>query len=189
MLTRWAHGLAWLWPRLWLERRAAAVVEFALILPVMLLLALGAVEVSLYALLTLKVQHAVDTVADLIAREPDLTATTLAGDLDVLGHMVAPYTGLGDRVVIVTCAGARGGGAARVLWQRRGGGSLAASSAIGTAGGAARLPAGLTIRDEETVIVAELYFRYHRFLLGLMPDATLRRVAYYRPRLGVPDAL
>lgn len=171
------------------EHAGAAAVEFALILPVLILVALGAVEISLYALMTLKVQHAADTVADLIAREPDLSATILSGDLDALRYMLAPYTNLADRVAIVTCAGVRGGGAARVLWQKRGAGSLGSASAVGAVGGTASLPASLTVRDGETVIVAELFFRYHRSLLGLMPDATLRRVAYYRPRLGVPDTL
>jgi hypothetical protein len=40
------------------------------------------------------------------------------------------------------------------------------------------------VRSGETVIVAEAFFRYRRWLLGFVPDTTLRRVAFYRPRLG-----
>ena len=49
------------------DRRGFAAVEFALILPVLLLFALGVTEVGRFVLLGIKAQHAADTVADLAA--------------------------------------------------------------------------------------------------------------------------
>ena len=33
-------------------------------------------------------------------------------------------------------------------------------------------------------MAAEVYFRYEPWLLGFVPETTLRKVAFYRPRFG-----
>jgi hypothetical protein len=76
-----------------------------------------------------------------------------------------------------------------VFWQEEGAGDLSADSEVGAEGDEATLPADLVLRDGETVIVAEVVFRYERWLLRVIPDTTLRRVAYYRPRLGTLRSL
>ena len=39
-------------------------------------------------------------------------------------------------------------------------------------------------RDGETIVAAEVVYSYKHWLLGLVPDTTLRRTSYYRPRLS-----
>ena len=51
------------------DQRGIAAVEFALVLPVMILFSLGIAEVGRFALLNLKLQHAATTMADLAARD------------------------------------------------------------------------------------------------------------------------
>lgn len=185
MLTR----LARCWRRFVAERRGIAAVEFALVAPVLILFLLGTAEIAIYALLQLKVQHAADSMADLTAREPELTAAKLNDLFDAVAHIVAPANAPADRVVIVTCTGSRGSAVPHVLWRRSGAGTLSATSEIGTVNGRAHLPEDLVVRDGETVIVAEMYYRYRSSFLGLIPDNTIRRVAYYRSRLTTPDTL
>ena len=48
----------------------------------------------------------------------------------------------------------------------------------------ATLPSGLLLRDGETIVAAEVVYSYKHWLLGLVPDTTLRRTSYYRPRLS-----
>jgi hypothetical protein len=55
---------------------------------------------------------------------------------------------------------------------------------VGAVGEAASLPAELVVDDGETVVAAEVFLRHSPWLLGLVPETTLRRSAFYRPRLG-----
>jgi Flp pilus assembly protein TadG len=177
------------WRGLWRDRRGVAAVEFALVLPVLLLFALGAVEASRFALLGLKLQHAAETIADLASRPPTLSAAELDSLLASARPIVQPFDIGQDGVVTVSAVGADNGGPAIVVWQRQGGGGLAATSGIGAVGGGATLPADLVVRDGDTVIVAEVHFHYRGWLLQILPEARLRRVAFYRPRLGALRSL
>lgn len=168
------------------DERAAAVVEFALVLPVLLLFALGVTEVGRLALLAIKLQHAATAIADLASRLPDeqLTRATLNDLFDAAEHILEPFDVAAEGVAIVSGVETNGGGSATVLWQERGAGSLAAASGIGRKGGSAALPSELLSRSGEIVIVAELFFHYRAWLLGVVPESMLRRVAFFRPRLG-----
>lgn len=173
----------------WAERRGFAAVEFALILPVLLLLALGVSEVALFALLNLKVQHAADTVADLAAGSSQLTPAGMTDLFSAVRHIVQPFDAASQGRAIVSGVSATGGAAPAILWQCRGAGGLAATSQIGAKGGTASLPASLVLRDGEAVVVGEMFFAYESRLLGIVPDTTIRRVAYYRPRFAMPASL
>jgi Flp pilus assembly protein TadG len=167
------------------DRRGVGAVELALAAPVLLLLLVGLGEVGTYVLLNLKLQHAATALADLATRESTLTATQLDDLFQAAPQITAPFALGGNAVAIVTSVGADNGGGPTVEWQRAGAGTLAATSNIGTkVGGKATLPSGLLLRDGETIVAAELVYGYKHWLLGMVPDATLRRVAYYRPRLG-----
>jgi Flp pilus assembly protein TadG len=174
---------------LWRDRRGLAAVEFALVLPILLLFALGVTEVGRFALLGLKLQHAADTLADLASRDATLSAAALESMFGAVPHIVQPFDMAGQGVAIVSGVGTDNGGSPAVFWQSRGAGGLAAASAIGATGGRATLPADLIVRDGDTVIVAEIHFRYRGWLMRIIPDTTLRRVAFYRPRLGTLRSL
>ena len=171
------------------DRRGFAAVEFALILPVLLLFALGVTEVGRFVLLGLKVQHAADTIADLASGTSQLAAPRLTDMFHAVKHVVAPFDVATQGVAIVSGVAAAGGGSATVLWQRRGAGTRTDSSAVGGQGASAQLPTGLTLRDGESVIIAEMYFHYQGSMLNLIPETTIRRVAFYRPRFGMPSSL
>jgi hypothetical protein len=175
--------------RFWADRRAFAAVEFALVLPVLLLFALGVSEVARFALLGLKVQHAADTLADLAAGSAQLTPAGMTDMFDAVPYIVQPFDAASRGRMIVSGVSVTGNGPPTILWQCRGPGAFAATSRIGARGGRATLPADLVLRDGETAIVSEMYFGYERALLGLVPATTLRRVAFYRPRLMMPTSL
>jgi Flp pilus assembly pilin Flp len=166
-----------------------AAVEFALVLPVMVLFSLGIAEVGRFALLSLKLQHAATTMADLASRDEELSLASLQSMFSAMDHVVRPFDIAGQGVVIASGVGVDGDDAPTVFWQEEGAGDLDEDSEVGAEGDEATLPADLVLRDGETVIVAEVVFRYERWLLRLVPDTTLRRVAYYRPRLGTLRSL
>lgn len=165
------------------DERGVSAVEFALVLPVLLLLSLGSVEVARFTLLGLKLQHAATTLADLASRDEVLTAATLDDLFNAAERIAAPFDLATDGVLIVTGVAAEDGSGPLVYW-RRAAGALSAPSGIGALGGAADLPDTLAVDDGETVVAAEVFFTYRRWLLGVIPDRTVRRQAFYRPRLG-----
>jgi hypothetical protein len=99
-------------------------VEFALVVPVLILLALGVVEISRFVLLDLKLSHAATTVADLTSRERTISAADISALLGAVAPIVAPYDfGGSGRVIVsgITQQFAVGGGdppAPRVTWQQ-----------------------------------------------------------------------
>ena len=175
--------------RLAKDRSGLAAVEFALILPVMILFAMGIAEVGRFALLSLKLQHAANTMADLASRDEELSLAAVQSMFSAMQHIVQPFEIGADGVVIVSGVGVDAGGEPTVFWQEEGAGTLDEASEIGAQGGDATLPDSLILRDGETVIVAEAYFRYRPWLLRLVPETLLHRVAFYRPRLGTLRSL
>lgn len=166
-----------------------AAMEFALILPILLALLIGTVEVGRLLMLTQKLQNGTFIVADLAARDETLSAAQLDMMFLAFDSLIEPFDFASDGMAIVTSVTADALGDPMVNWQRTGAGSLEAASEIGTTGGAATLPDALTLVPGETLIVAEVHFRYEP-MLSLVADAkTLSKYAYVRPRLGTLETL
>ncbi len=171
------------------DERGIAAVEFALVLPVLILFSMGLAEVGRFTLLTLKLQHAATTMGDLAARDEQLSLAAVQSMFTAMDHIVQPFDLSDQGVVVLSGVGVDNGSAPKIFWQEHGAGKLKENSWIGLAGANATLPKDLLLRDGETVIVAEAMFRYEPWLLALIPQAMLRRVAFYRPRLGTLRSL
>jgi Flp pilus assembly protein TadG len=175
--------------RIFADNLGIAAVEFALILPFLLALFVSTVEMGRYLLLTLKLNHVATTVADLATRERELSASTLNSLFQSVQHITNPFD-FGPRgVVIVTGVSENGSGSRTVSWQQRGAGSLDADSEIGLTGEVPVLPTGFAVGANQTIVVAEVFFRYDDWLFGLIDDRVIRQVSYYRPRLGTLTTL
>jgi len=179
----------WLPGRFGRDERGVSAVEFALVLPVMILFSLGLAEVGRFTLLTLKLQHAATTMGDLASRDAELSLGAVQSMFSAMDHIVLPFDLTDQGIVIISGVGIDAGGEPTVLWQEAGAGSLGEASGIGVEGAPATLPDDLLLRDDETVIIAEAVFRYQPWLLGIVPETLLRRAAYYRPRLGTLRSL
>lgn len=167
-----------------------ALIEFALSLPVLILLSLVTFEVSNYAMLNIKLQHAADSMAQLATMDEQLPATVLDGMFSSVDQIVQPYDFTDSGVAIVSGVGEpKAGDGAQVNWQRVGAGNLSAGSEVGTPGGAASVPEDLPISPTQALVVAEVVYEYQPILLGFVPHATLRKAAYYRPRYGTLPSL
>ena len=170
--------------RLLADRRASVAIEMALVLPILLLIVAGIAEVGRAALIALKAQHAATAVADLATRDETLSAATVAQLFDATSHILQPFDLARDGAVIVSSAGRTGNAAPTIYWQVKGGGALAEPSALGAAKSSPQLPTTMALHSDDTVIVAEVILRYRRWLIGFIPEFTIRRTAFYRPRFG-----
>lgn len=172
-----------LWHALWRDRVASVSLELALVLPLLILLLMGGTEYVRYTILNQKLERATAMVADLIAQSSTLTAAELDSLFDIVDNILSPFSMNEDGQVIISSVSGTGG-AAVVRWQENTG-SGADASKIGTAGGTASLPHGLTLVDGENVIVSEFFFAYQPILLDdVFEDTLLYRVSAYRPRFG-----
>ena len=161
--------------RLYRADSGAALAEFALVAPFMMLMLFGAVE-SLQAVETQRrVAHTSSAVADLVAQSRIVTDTDL-GDIFQAGASLMdplPAATLGQRVASFTADAA---GNASLDWS--------ASAPQGYAGTETlTLPPGY-LPANQSVIVADVSYTYQPALKWLLPSTMVfQKRAYLHPRL------
>lgn len=186
-MRRWKAGACL--DRLWRDTAGIVAVEFAFLLPVLVVLFTGAAEFGRMVLLSQKLQNSAFVLADLVGRDQRISVSKLNDIYFALGTIMEPFDFEGNGVAIVTSVSGDDDDGPTVNWQRAGAGDLVAASGVGEVDGPAALPAALTLADGETLLVTEVYFEFEP-LLGLMLEPyTIRKVAYHRPRLGILDQL
>jgi Flp pilus assembly protein TadG len=165
-------------------------VEFALTLPVLMLLVLGSAEMARFVILHQKVDRVAVTTSDLVARAETIKESELE-DIFVAADFVAqPFDLPNLGIVIVSAITNEDGDGPTVAWQRSGAGTASHTSQIGVEGGAATLFADFEVREGETAIIAEVFYDFEPFLSELIvePQTPYRR-AHHRPRLGTLEEI
>lgn len=170
------------------DRDGVIALEFALVLPLLLLFCFVTVEVGRFALLQMKLEHLASVVGDLASRDRTLDVATVDDIIAVADHVLAPFRFDGNGVVVLSGVGAPDGGAPSVLWQRRGG-TGESGDAVAGIDATVILPAGLTAQDGQTLVLAEVVYTYEPWLLGALAARQMVERAYFRPRLGSLDRL
>lgn len=167
------------------EEAGLAFLEFALVLPVLLLLLLGGIEVSRYIQAAQKVDKLTHTIVDLVAQAPTISTQDLEQIMAASEHIMQPHEFRDDGVIIITCVGYNSAGSLVVKWQYKGGGELVRNSQVGTVNGAPTLPAGFVVEARDNVLIAETYFRFAPMINETITGPIeFYRTAYYLPRLG-----
>lgn len=171
--------------RLARDRRGMAAAEFALVLPILALFSVGTVEYSRLIMLTQKLQSGSFLLADLTARDKELSTEKLGHIFHAIDQVVRPFPFDESGTAIVTSIGLDADGDPESKWQCAGSGTLEAESEIADgAGEPATLPEDLELGMGEIIIAAEVFYAYEP-LFGLGPAArVIRRTAYFKPRLG-----
>jgi Flp pilus assembly protein TadG len=159
-------------------------VEFALCLPVLMLLMLASAEMARFVILHQKVDRVAVTTSDLVSRAETIKESDLVDIFIAAGQVAEPFD-LPSLGIVIVSAITNNGSGARVAWQRSGAGAASHTSQIGTQGGAATLSADFEVREGETAIIAEVFYDFEPFLSELIVQPqTLYRRAHHRPRLG-----
>ena len=167
------------------DRCGSVFTEFAVAMPVLIILILGGVEVGRYVLLHQKLNRLAATTSDLVSQAQSISQADLDQIFLAANEVMSPFELGAEGVVIVSSVSATGGNPPEIDWQSSGGGSGAGSSSIGSSGGAANLPAGFTVRDGENVIVAEVIFDFTpEFFPDVVSATQIAHHAINRPRFG-----
>jgi Flp pilus assembly protein TadG len=164
-------------PRLVRDRTGTAGIEFAIILPVMLLLSLVALETTLAIMASMSVTNAAESVADIVAQQnsPDWSISNVctAGQLSM-----TPLPGTPLKVAIASVTN-NGGSLPTVDWQDT---SCGSASAIANA---ASLAAPLVPKTGDSVIVVQATYSYTPPIQYLFTSViNMTQNSIQRPRNG-----
>ena len=165
------------------DARGGVMIEFGFVMPVLVLLMLGGIEMGRYVLLHQKLDRTAMTVSDLVAR---VTAVSVA-DLDTVftaANLVMEPFSMGAQGTVVISSVIEDSGTPKVEWQRKGGGTLSITSSVGNQGQNATLSDNGLVSATSGIIIGETYFTYTPWFIDMIPSTTLRHQAIFSPRLS-----
>ena len=172
------------------NERAAAAVEFALILPFLITLYMGSIEASSLFTVDRRIEVIAGTTADLLARwnpnEGAITKAIVTDYFTAAQGIITPYTTSGLKQVLSLVSVNAGGTTIRVVWScaYNGGTALVANSNFVLESNMIRL-ATSNMSKAGFVIVAKASYSY-RPVLGMVFTSALNleNQALFLPRFG-----
>ena len=172
------------------DTRGVAAIEFALLLPMLITLLIGCLEVTFKIWSTQKAEKLAVTLSDVIAQSTAVTNSDLQSLIGAVDKIMDPFAfGANDgKIIISSVYVPQDETEADVNWQCSfpTSGGLSASSKLGAKGATATLPSGFTLVEKDNVIVTEIFYRYTPIAPGLLFDeAIVYRRAWFKPRLGL----
>lgn len=159
------------------DRSAIAAVEFALILPIMLTLYFGIVEVGDALVVDRKVTHVTSTICDLVAQSKTVSTNDMTNFMDASQAVIYPYdTSLLKIVVSQVAIDSKG--KATISWSdARNTTALAKNSAV-------TLPSGVT-ENSTYLVMATVSYEYTPTIGYILTGpVNLSETFYLRPRLA-----
>ena len=172
-------------------REGVAIVDFAMVAPILVMILLGGVEVGRLALLNQKLSRVSTSVSDLVARSETVTEDDIDQVFIAAQMSMRPFA-IGDQglIFISSVSTQADPDDPRINWQRNGGGTASATSTVGVEGGPATLPHGFTMVANRNVIVSEFFYHYEPFFFGgFFEERDMRHFAVHRPRLGALNSV
>jgi TadE-like protein len=173
-------------------RSGNIAVEFALALPVLIMLMLASAELARFVILHQKMDRVATTMSDLVSRAETISETEITDIFTAASEVAFPFE-LADLGVVIVSSVTNPSGDGEgpiVAWQRSGGGSYSGTSQIGTEGGDATLSGDFDVREGETAIISEVYFDFTPFLSEMIvAPQVIYRTAHHRPRLGTLEEI
>jgi Flp pilus assembly protein TadG len=165
--------------RLARDSGGVAAVEFALLLPILVLIYFGSVELTQGVMTQERTEHVASTVGDLIAQSSTITSAQVTDIFNVGATVMYPYptTSLKMRASSLQ---ADSNGVVKVVWSQAAGG-LSPLTAGSTVTG---LPTNI-VDANESVIMAESQDTYASAFGWVMPQPVVfNQKAYLHPRLS-----
>lgn len=159
------------------DDRGMAAVEFAILLPLMLTLYLGAVELSQGIGADRKVTMTARTISDLVSQTQTINNADMTNSLNAAAAVMAPFP-VSKLKVVVSSVKIDAAGKATIVWSDTLNGAARAVNSTVT------LPAALTVANTY-LIWSEVQYSY-KPTIGYVVSGTLtlKDQSYMRPRLS-----
>jgi len=166
-----------------------SAVEFALLLPLMLVIYAGCGELTTALTIDRKVSRAASTISDLVAQQTSVTAASMSSIFDATSAILEPYdVSLAKVVVVVIDVNATG---QKVAWaQTRGDTAPTAGQPPPTA---LAVPSTIASAGDE-VVVGRVTYAYTSPFSSIMKSITgssvynIQHIFYLKPRQGTTIA-
>ena len=164
------------------EQTGVASIEFAMVVPLMVIMFIGTVELSQAITVDRRVNQVASSTADLIARTKSTTVSDLNGTMDIIDELMKPYSHTPLKLTITNViASTSDENNTVVCWSHNYQGGVGTYSQ----GSAYTLPTGV-VEKGESVLVAEIKYTYtplifSHFITGAV-DFT--DTFYLKPRLS-----
>jgi Flp pilus assembly protein TadG len=165
--------------RLIRDERGVSAVEFALILPIMVLLYLGLAEITLAMMAERRASHAASAVGDLLAQSPQNINNAGVNQILFIGDASLRPFPTGDLSLRVTSVQTDSNGTPKVVWSKAKGPAL---SKLANGATVAGFPANL-LAAGESLIMSEVKYSYNTPLFKVIPRTlNFEDKFYLRPR-------
>ena len=163
--------------RIFSDRRGIAATEFALILPVMVALLTGMVEVATTVQALMKDKQAAHAVADMVSRCRTVSASDISDDFTAAALIITSTKTLPSNVSVFVASVSYDAttGASSLDWSQGAGGAVPSSSTI------LNSAASMTVKGG-SVIVAGIYYSYTP-ISQTIPPVVISQIAYSSPRV------
>jgi Flp pilus assembly protein TadG len=159
------------------DQRGVSAVEFAMLLPLMITLYLGAVEISQGVSINRKVTLTARTVADLASQVSSISSTDMTNLLGAASSVVAPYS-VNQLKVTVSSVSIDVNSVPKVVW------SCTLNGTKRAVGSTVTMPTALKIANT-TLIWSEVSYNYVPTIgYVITGPLNLTDQIYMRPRLG-----
>jgi Flp pilus assembly protein TadG len=159
------------------DQKGVSAVEFAMVLPLMVTLYLGAVEISQGVSIHRKVTLTARTVADLASQTTGINNASMANILKAAEAVIAPFPA-GELKVTVSAVNIDANGIAKVAWSDAHNGTPRAPNSTVT------LPSALNVANSQ-LIWSEVHYNYVPTIGYVITGAlNLFDQIYMRPRLS-----
>lgn len=166
-------------------RDGVSAVEFALILPLMLVIYGGCGEVTTALTLDRKVSRAASTISDLVAQQTSVNATSMGNIFDATSAILEPYDGSTAKIVVVVITVTASG--QTVSWSKARNDTAATPQKAPPSGLA--VPATIATVGYQ-IVVGRVTYAYTSPFANVMKSITgssvynLQHIFYLKPRQG-----
>jgi Flp pilus assembly protein TadG len=172
--------------RFWRDTEAAALIEFAVCLPVLFLMFVGMVEFANYAQFKEKLDSGAVQIIDVINQGTNVSAAELQNIYRALPDMMEPYDAVDARIIVTMIASPAANCRPVSVWQYYQGGSLVAP-AVGQQAEVGQID----LQGGDHVMSIEVFSLYRPLIDGSLTreifnrtNNTVYTVAYARTRYG-----
>lgn len=169
----------------------AAVVETAIVLPILVTLVALVFELGMYILLESKLVRMAGVISDAVTRQ-NLTSTALTGIMDTANTITTPFNfNLNGKMVISQVRNNNqtpSPNNMRISWQQSKNGGV---SLLGTVGSLpTNLPGDIVVTKEQTMVITEVFYQYSPLIFkDFMSVKSLYVTAVFTPRVGDMNVL
>ncbi|WP_276327921.1 TadE/TadG family type IV pilus assembly protein [Kiloniella majae] len=165
--------------------QGVALVELALIMPILLIILAGAIEMSRYIWIHHKILRLTAEISDLVTQSRSMSATEMDVLFNAADYIIHPFDMDANGIIIVSSVSGTGEDPPVVNWKQCGAGNLAVTGTVGLTGAVATVPNGLDVDPLDNIIIAEVYYDYKPLLFDSIVDSgQISRAAIHSPRIS-----